>query len=382
MKNRAGFTLLESLVALTLLGILIVTTLAALDRQVRLFSAGATQMDAIQNGRFALNAMEKDLPTAGTNISPRQPFLIYADTHVVAFNADYLSNRQNDVSAIYVDTTQTDAYAMGVMRSNRFTIPRTTVQYPDSNYYSGAGNAFAETIIFYLEPDTITARADDYVMYRQVNANVPDLLARGILRRPGFPFFQYQRKVVPTSGNPYLQLITSGSLPLRHVRPLHGAVDDTGAVAVIDQLKAVTVNFRVTDDRPGSKERVFDITRTIALPNVGIAGKSTCGDEPILGAVGFTATPATVGANSIVRLRWGQATDEAGGEKDVVRYVIYRTTAPGPVGDPLLSIPAGQSSYTYDDATVTPGTSYWYSIAVQDCTPSLSDPVSIPSVTP
>lgn len=383
IKARAGFTLLESLVALTLLGVLTVTTLAALDRQVTLFAAGSSQMDAIQNGRFALSSLEKDLPTTGTNIAQNQPFLIYADTHVVAFNADYLSNVNGDPSAVYVDTAAADEYATAVRTNRKFYIPRTGVQYPDSNFRSGAMNSPAETIIFYFDPDTVTARTDDYMLIRQVNDQPGDMLARGILRQPGIPFFQYQRRITNASGVATLESVGEGGLPLWHERPWHGALGDTGVVAIIDQLRAVVVNYAVTDGRPGAKERRFNISRTITLPNAGIQGKMTCGDEPIMGGgTVFTVYATGAASNRFVRLRWYPAADEGAGERDVINYVIFRQTAAGPVGDPLLSIPAGQASYLYDDQDVEAGTTYYYSLAAQDCTPALSDVVSSPGVTP
>ena len=108
----------------------------------------------------------------------------------------------------------------------------------------------------------------------------------------------------------------------------------------------------------------------------------TCGDEPILGSVGFAATVVVVGGQSQVQLTWLPAMDESSGEKDVLRYVIYRSTGMGGITDPLLSIPAGQASYTYLDATVSPGVTYYYSMAAQDCTPALSDPVAAAAVIP
>lgn len=383
LRTRGGFTLLESLVALTLLGILTVTTLAALDRQVQLFSAGSSQMDAIQNGRFALSWLEKDLPTTGTNTSPNQPFLIFADTHVVAFNADYLSNVNGDPSAVYVDTAAAGEYSTAVQTNRRFYIPRTNVMYPDSNFRSGAMNGPAETIIFYFQPDTLTARPDDYMLTRQVNDQPGDMLARSILRQPGIPFFQYQRRMTNGAGVATLIPVGAAALPLRHSRPWHGEAGDTGVVAIIDQLRAVVVNYSVTDDRPGARERRFNISRTITLPNAGLQGKMTCGDEPMLGAsIGFAASPGGPPANRFVRLLWNRATDEGGGERDVINYVIFRQTTAGPVRDPMLSIPGGQTSYLYDDYDITPGTTYYYSIAAQDCTPALSDVMSISPVTP
>ena len=76
--------------------------------------------------------------------------------------------------------------------------------------------------------------------------------------------------------------------------------------------------------------------------------------------------------------------DEAIGEKDVIAYTIWRMAASDLTwGDPYLSIPAGQTSYSYTDQSVTPGESYTYRVAAKDCTPTISSqsqagPVAVP----
>jgi hypothetical protein len=75
-----------------------------------------------------------------------------------------------------------------------------------------------------------------------------------------------------------------------------------------------------------------------------------------------------------VRLSWLPATDENGGEKDVERYVIWRKAPADPDwNDPYLSIPAGTPTYVWLDASVTSGDQFFYALAAQDCTPTLSN---------
>jgi hypothetical protein len=141
LKARLGTTLLETLVALTLLGALITLTLSLMDDQMRTFNSGTTQGDAVQNLRYALSELEKDLAPLGTNIGPDQPYLIYADTHLVAFNADFVSDVANDPYAVYVDTAAPTAIAGSVTKPRRFQIPLTTFFYPDTTYKVGASNS-------------------------------------------------------------------------------------------------------------------------------------------------------------------------------------------------------------------------------------------------
>jgi len=373
LRARAGFTLLETLVALTLLGVLITFSLRALDDQVRLFREGTTAADALQNARFTMSVLEKDLATVGTNIAPDQPFLVYADTHVVVFNADYTSRTENDPFAIFVDTAASEEISTAVTLARRFQVPRTTFSYPDTTYRLGPQNSPAETITFYFEPDTSTARTDDYQLMRKVNDLPPDAVGQGILRIPNTPFFEYVRRIVPPSASPFLQTASVASLPLRHTARLHGSPADTGRVSAIDSVRAIRVAFRVTDNRTGAQERTYNVARTIWFANAGMATKQTCGDEPIAGTLNFSARPTIVDGNVGIELTWDPATDETSGERDVIRYIIYRSNSPGGVSDPYLSIPAGSAAYTYTDFNVELGQTYYYSIAAQDCTPRLSD---------
>jgi type II secretory pathway pseudopilin PulG len=382
LRNRAGYTLVEAIAALTLLGVLLSVTLAALNTQVRLFSSLSAQTDAVQNGRFALGVLEKDLPAAGMNVPPEQPFIVYADTHVVAINGDLVSNMPNDPFAMYVDPSVSEQYATALTKARRSRIPRTSAFYPDTSYRTAGQNSPAETIQFFVDPDTSTERRDDYILYRRINHSSWEMIARGLLRIPGVPFFEYFRRVTPPGAAPYLERIAANQLPLRHVRPIHGAADDTGAVARIDALRAVRVNFRVVDGQRPPRERIYNFNRTIPLLNAGLGVKKTCGDEPILGNVNFVAQAGLVDNSPVVRLSWAAGTDDRAGERDVVRYVIYRTTDPDDVGDPYLSIPAGEATYSFVDTAVVGGQAYYYYLAAQDCASSLSDLASSMTIVP
>ncbi|MGH7471820.1 MAG: prepilin-type N-terminal cleavage/methylation domain-containing protein [Longimicrobiales bacterium] len=376
LKNRRGTTLLETLIALTLLGILITATLNLMNEQMRAFNTGASGADAMQNLRYAMSVLEKDMAPLGTNVSNEQPFLVYADSNVVAFNADYLSNVANDPLAVYVDTTANNLIASSVTKPRRFTIPMSSPAflYPDTTYKMGASDSPAETIIFYFVTDATTPRADDYMLARKINDQPAEMIASGVLKLSGLPFFQYMERITPVSGLPFVQPVTAASLPLRHTRPLHGAVNDTGSFANIDRLRSIRVNFRVTDNQPGAKERIYPAARTLWFANAGIKIKQTCGDEPIMGSPAFTALPVVVDGVHGIQLDWNTAADELGGERDVIRYVIYRDTLNQPLSSPYLSIPSGNPLFSYQhvDYDIDPAKTYYYYIAAQDCTPTLS----------
>jgi hypothetical protein len=149
----------------------------------------------------------------------------------------------------------------------------------------------------------------------------------------------------------------------------------------------VRITLTATNGLTGAEERRRTVTRMIRLPNAGLTDRQNCGDEPLLGAFTFTATlGALVTGEIVINLAWTQAQDEASGEADVARYVIWRRTPADPPFtdlDPYLSIPAGNLNYVYTDVDVVSGETYFYAIAAQDCTPSLSSlrtagPVVIP----
>jgi hypothetical protein len=157
---------------------------------------------------------------------------------------------------------------------------------------------------------------------------------------------------------------------------------DSGPAARIDSVRVVQVSLTVTNGLTGTTERKRAVSRYIRLPNVGLASKQTCGDDPILG----TALTATWNATPPggVDLAWNAAVDELGGERDVTRYVIFRKLATDPLwGDPYLSIPpTGTTPYLYTDrADMISGKSYIYGLAAQDCTPSNSSVASSLTVT-
>jgi hypothetical protein len=90
-----------------------------------------------------------------------------------------------------------------------------------------------------------------------------------------------------------------------------------------------------------------------------------------------------------VTITWGRALDDGAAERDVERYAVYRRLqAVAEFTEPVASIPAGSSSYSWVDTDVIPGQQWIYGIAAQDCTPTsspvaaIATPVTIPAVIP
>jgi type II secretory pathway pseudopilin PulG len=367
-------TLIEMMVALVVFSFVLAGALAFLRAQGRSFSLGSQRVAMLQNSRFALDELEKDLRTAGAGAPDIQPPLIYLGPSVIAFNANYLTNTPGDVFAVYYNPDAPTGSTDAVRKAGAFTIPLTAVVYPDTDYLDGGViNSAAETITFYFQQDSSTTRNDDYILYRQINNLPREVVSRNILQTTGVPFLQYYWQTL-VGGVPTIQQVANASLPWRHTVPIHLAVSDTGPASQIDSVRTVLVSFTITNGLTGTAERKRSLSRFIRLPNVGLASKQTCGDPPIA-PTAVTATDTIVaGGATNVNVRWNASTDELAGEKDVERYVIFRKLLTDPTwGDPYLSIPpAGTASYLYTDGAVTSGASYLYAVAAQDCTPSNS----------
>jgi len=313
--------------------------------------------------------------------------VVYADTHVFAFNANYVTNTTGDFTAVYYDPDAPDQIAQAMLQSQRYTFPLTSFAYPDTTYKNAAGiNSQAETIIFYFTLDTSTTRTDDYLLYRKVNNQPSEVVSRNLLRTAGTPWFQYTTLVSPPSATAYIGIVPAVNLPLKHSVKLHMAPADTGTAARVDSLRGVRITITATNGLTGTEERKRTITRMIRLPNAGLVTRANCGDEPISG-IALTAPVVILPTGEpVVQLSWNRATDELSGEKDVVRYVIWRRRLADPPFtdmDPYISIPAGQPNYVYQDEDVASGDIFFYAVAAQDCTPSLSPlstagPVAVP----
>jgi prepilin-type N-terminal cleavage/methylation domain-containing protein len=387
LRDERGMTLIELILALLVFSAVIAGALGFLRTQSRSFALGNERLGMLQNARFAITSMEKDLRTAGAANPDEQPAIVYAGNSVVAFNGNYITNVGDDIFGVYYNPDAPSGTVAALTASDRITIPGTSFSYPDTTYFTDPArtlNSPSETIVFFFALDSSTVRPDDYILYRQVNAEAPELLAQNLLAVSATPLLRYYRHQT-VAGVVSLAQIPSASMPMAHSVPVHLSLGDTGVAARVDSVKAVQVTFTASNGMAGTAERQRTISRLIRLPNAGLRMKKTCGDEPQLGSVlGAQWDDVLMG----VRLNWAAAIDETMGEKDVVRYVIYRKLASDPPGwndvEPFLSIPAGSAPYQYVDGEVTPGATYLYALAAQDCTPQTSGvaqspPASVPN---
>ena len=364
MKRTRGFTMIELMISLVMVGIVMTGALRIFRSISGAVRTTVDRMDAMQNLRFGLSTVDRELRNAGAGTVEIQPTLVYITSNLVTFNADLVSRVANSPTAVFYNPDADSALSNAVTTAQRFTIPTTVVQYPDSTYRSAGALSPAETETLWFALDTSTARTDDYHLMRQVNNGAPDEVARNLLPFPGRPFFEWLR--TDSIGN--LTVVASASLPWRHTNPVHGSLTDTGTVARIDSIRAVRVNAYATNGMTGSQQIIRELVTTVRIPNAGLTKQRSCGDVPIFNGTVVAVSTGVVG-NPRIHLTWTPAVDETAGERDIERYLIYRRTAAGTYDDALAIVPAGQASYSYDDGAVFEDSTYYYGVTALDCTP-------------
>jgi hypothetical protein len=373
-----GSSIAELLVALLVLGLVLVMALAFLRAQNLGFRRGLDGMTSVQNLRKAMGTLDRDIQTAGIHLAPGQPPLVYGDGDVLAFNADFASRDSSDPLAVLIDPSLEEEATSVLPEERRQRIGGSSFFYPARTYMEAPGRpGSAETIIFFFQPDLQTPRPDDFVLFRQVNSLPPTLVADRLFRADGVPFFRYLRV-----GETGIDSIPEEHLPLTHGAPGHGSPEDTGAVSLVDSVRAVRIALAGTSGRAGEQERTWSMARIVPLPNVGLEDERSCGTPPVPGPGISASLGRAPTGERVVELTWTRARDEAEGERDVVRYVIWRRQ-PGITdwGTPYLSVPAGMERYRYADGDVLGGASYQYALAAQDCTPAVSPRIATAIIT-
>jgi prepilin-type N-terminal cleavage/methylation domain-containing protein len=376
MRDRRGMTLLEMIIALTIFTLAMGGAMAFLSKQQQAFQKGSDDLIATQNLGFGLTTLAQEIRTAGANVPAGQPTIVYAGNFSFSFNSDLTTNVANDPFATYYDPDAPAGQVTSLRLSNQITVPGSNPArtWPLTNYNQTDGSASnAETMTFWFELDAETSRTDDYRLMRQVNNGTGQLLSRNILAPADTAarFFIYRYLRTPATGRQTLQPVPSAWVP----------VTFASANNRQDSLRAVIITYRVTNGLTGTRQRIQGVSFAVGLPNIGLTRLQQCGDAPAYSGT-FNATWNATDAG--VALTFPASVDEASGEKDVVRYVVWRKeSSTTDWGDPYLSIPTGSTTYSYLDQDVTSGVAYDYSLAAQDCTPRLSSrlnagPVSVP----
>lgn len=383
--QRTGFTLAELMVAVVLLVVLAGFALPFVTNQPKVVAAAAAREDAQQGARFAQTTVDRELRMIGTGTLPTQPMLVYADAMGVTFNADLLARDDDDIWAVSYDP-DADPGAVLAMQPPAAALPRGALTYPQAAFLGASGVAGgAETVSYWVSPDSSTAVANDYVLWRKVNRLAPVVVTTGVVIPAGQPFFQY---VYVKDSTGVLDTVPAARLPLLHTSPTHGAVADTGEnarmAAYVDRVRTVVVraSAQYRDPRPGGGTAQRSVRASTTLINVGALRRNSCGTAP-------DASTPTVRLDSVggrpdhVRVTWTSVSDDGAGERDVDRYLVYRSENGATFAEPLEDVAAVNRSgfaYTWDDYDVrrTTGTgsparnSFRYAVTAQDCQPQVA----------
>lgn len=375
-RRTAGFSIIELLIAMTMAVGLAGAAYSLFRSQSRSFSDNVDRFDTIQNARSAMEESERVIRTMGAGTPNNQPVLVYGANDVLAFNTDYIE--QDTVStrwATYFNPDTPVAETVVWDQTNQTVIPNTSYTYPTATYNLGNGSPSpAETYIFYFAPDSSTSRTDDFILYQRVNNGASDIVARNILAHPsGKPFFEYLMQRTLVSGDTLLSA-SNAIIPLIR-RPLVAGISSSDSAAYVrpDSVRAVRMNFRLTNGRTGTAERFRDVTTTIEVPNNGIPLPTVCGRAPL--QPGSLTVVDTVAGSGRLWFTWAKSADQDAGEDDVLQYILYRRPQAATAwADALvvLRATAGQASYSVEISNNEPGTAYTFGIAAQDCTPSQS----------
>ena len=287
--GRAGFSLLEVMIALIVLSLVMGSAVALLRSQTRGFATGADRTDLYQNGRYIVTTLERIIRTEGAGVAGTQPMIVYADGNTFAFNADYAESDTTDMRwAVYFNPDADSIGSVAWDSAAATVIPNSspTYTYPPVNYRMANGaTGSAETVILYFSPDGTTGRTDDYTLNLRFNALAPTIVARNIMADSlGRPFFEYLR----ISSNT-LATVANANLPLMR-RPLVSGITtaDSLAYQLPDSVRAVRLNFRVTNGKVGVDERRWSVSTVVEVPNNGLPQPIVCGRTP-LGPVTVTA---------------------------------------------------------------------------------------------
>src|SRR5256884_7651109 len=97
-------------------------------------------------------------------------------------------------------------------------------------------------MIFFVAPDSTTARGDDYILFEQVNGGPPEMVSRNIIGSPTTVYFDYYR-LASVAGTPSIDPLPAARLPPVHTVPIPLAPARTRAPALIDSIPGLPPTF-------------------------------------------------------------------------------------------------------------------------------------------
>lgn len=370
--ERAGFTILELVVAVSLTLVVFAITLPFVRVQTEALGNTAGRLDAEQVARYAQRAIDKDLRLAVAD--PGQPLIVYAGPMGIAFNVNLVAPDTTDPNALGVESGALSSLTEAWRVADATVIPKTTRTYPTVDY-TDAGGALSrnETVMYFLHADTVTGRTDIYVLYRRVNARDSVQIVRGIHVPADSAFFTYQRMV---SGS--MTAIAQSSLPLYW---------DSTLTAEIRAVQLRSAGFYRPRRASIGSSVVEDVIRTVywsvVLTNLSASGRD-CGAAPVQPADSKFKSSVRKSKPSRVELDWDDSDDDASGAGDVGYYLLEKKRSAASTWSSMATVPATRSSaYRWSEMNPTETGSFDYSLRAVDCggamsTRALENAVSLP----
>lgn len=366
-RSRAGFTLIEMMMAVLLTMMVFAITIPFFRNQTKALDGGAGRLDAQQNAHYAQSVIDRELRLAGG--ATGQPIIVQAAPFAITFNVDLVTNQTNDPDATYYNP-QADSLAVDSWLPARAkALPTSAVVYPTVEYLDPNGfQSHAETISYFLYLDASAGRNDLYTLYRRVNDRDSTVIAHNIwIPVDTNYFFQYSR--TDSVGN--IISIPQASLPIYW----NTAGDWADSVRLV-QMRISGLYHDV--------QKNVDITKTVyhstRLLNAGMLKQNICGVAPQPPGAVTAVQLDTLGSPwaglpmpiSEVQVTFVASSEETAGAKDVASYVIERTIQGTSNWEVLGNLVAhGYATYTFDDFTFQTG-NWVYGVVAVDCTPSYS----------
>jgi prepilin-type N-terminal cleavage/methylation domain-containing protein len=396
-----GFTLVEMIIALFAGAVFVMLSYNVLTAQKKAADAQNQYVNAQQNARITLGALEEELRLAGTNIDDfnGQPIFLDAAPYQVTFNADISSG----VSGALGMTTDQDVplhdgtkYTIGIFPGEKLG----ALQRYNNN---------AETIRFTLDRNDngIVGREDryietqnpeDYALYREENGERNDIVGYGLRGREAYPDGKFPQPLFKYYGD----YNADGVVTLWGDNNNDGLLSQT-EIAVITAVprnvldKIIDIEITVEAESnvmeagfagphsiPGDTRNYRSVVMTskVRPRNIGTSSANLhpCGDSP--GAPsGLSAVDTPNDNGTTITLDFSGSNDELAGEEDITKYTVYRKRD-GDVNWICIGSIATEATATYsmeDDAN-TPGggpeigESYSYYVTAWDCRPQESNP--------
>lgn len=356
-RRRSGFTLIEMMMAILLTMLVFAITVPFFRVQTSALDVGAGRLDAIQNARYAQNAIDRELRLAGGVTG--QPIIVQASGYSVTFNVDLVSRVLNDPNATYYNPSADSLSAESWEVSRAKALPTAAKVYPAQMYNDPNGvQSPAETISYFLYNDASSGRSDLYTLFRRVNDRDSTVVTKNIWIPASVDyFFRYYK----TDATGAISLIPQASLPIYWDAASHAA----------DSIRVV--EMRVAGLYRDVK-KAKDVTRIVyhktRLYNAGMLQQRTCGSAPlpptsVLATQVFDLTPSLTN----IHVTWSASLEETSGEADVATYLIQRRPAAATDWEVLGNMLAiGNATYAWDDFNPKSGT-WVYAVVAQDCSP-------------